>query len=546
MKQLTCEMCGSNDLIKQDGVFVCQSCGCKYSVEEAKKMMVEGTVEVTGTVKIDDEKETLNLKQLALNAKNRKDYKEAAKYYNELLLKEPNSWEANYYTVYAQAMDIKVGEIPNEITRVSNNIPTVFSLINKSNYTSSEKVDIIKEIGKTFFELTILFFENYKMEGSLGTRIKILEAQEDFYMQICNHFSDDKEFMDTYGINLLSSKLNGVYVFEEEILSKENHLYYAYDCKKVCRPSKYVQGAMEKTNTCCRIAIEKINPELFKEIRRQKEKKQEELQHRMKVVKEKTSNHKKHILVQAIIISVFLLLCIIINADSVDSYSSSTYDTSFLCLLISVMSFVADIIILLFSILNIKKEYETLGDKAMEKAKKNTKTATSVCVVIISVCCIISGTAIFKVSTVRNNFNSIEYITTMLENNPTTTTLKAATYNQFDDDRYGSYGADTFSEVSNTSKVVRVAEGSWTCVHLDEKNKIEGFTMELADIFNSLSKDYGGYMTENDLKDKLGNYKRIEIKSSTFLRFRINGCDVYIREEYNNYTGNTNAFIMKP
>ena len=39
MKQLTCEMCGSTDIIKQDGVFVCQTCGCKYSVEEAKKMM---------------------------------------------------------------------------------------------------------------------------------------------------------------------------------------------------------------------------------------------------------------------------------------------------------------------------------------------------------------------------------------------------------------------------------------------------------------------------------------------------------------------------
>lgn len=49
MKRLTCEMCGSTDLIKQDGVFVCQTCGCKYSIEEAKKMMVEGTVEVTGT-----------------------------------------------------------------------------------------------------------------------------------------------------------------------------------------------------------------------------------------------------------------------------------------------------------------------------------------------------------------------------------------------------------------------------------------------------------------------------------------------------------------
>lgn len=49
MKQLSCEMCGSTDLLKTDGVFVCQNCGCKYSVEEAKKMMVEGVVQVEGT-----------------------------------------------------------------------------------------------------------------------------------------------------------------------------------------------------------------------------------------------------------------------------------------------------------------------------------------------------------------------------------------------------------------------------------------------------------------------------------------------------------------
>lgn len=54
MKQLTCEMCGGTDLVKQDGVFVCQSCGTKYSVEEAKKMMIEGTVNVKGTVKVDN------------------------------------------------------------------------------------------------------------------------------------------------------------------------------------------------------------------------------------------------------------------------------------------------------------------------------------------------------------------------------------------------------------------------------------------------------------------------------------------------------------
>lgn len=62
MKQLACEMCGGTDLIKQDGVFVCQNCGMKYSVEEAKKLMIEGTVNVANTAQFD------NLVKLAKNA----------------------------------------------------------------------------------------------------------------------------------------------------------------------------------------------------------------------------------------------------------------------------------------------------------------------------------------------------------------------------------------------------------------------------------------------------------------------------------------------
>ncbi len=212
MKQLTCEMCGSNDLIKQDGVFVCQSCGCKYSVEEAKKMMVEGTVEVTGTVKVDDEKETLNLKQLVSNAKNRKDYKEAAKYYNELLLKEPNSWEANYYTVYAQAMDIKVGEIPKELARVSNNIAPVFDLITKNNYTAEEKAGIMDEIGTSFFYLIMLYFDNTSAKD-ISVTTMLIEAQENFYRQFCNSFANDENFMKSYGLSLLNKKIKGEYIY---------------------------------------------------------------------------------------------------------------------------------------------------------------------------------------------------------------------------------------------------------------------------------------------------------------------------------------------
>ncbi len=41
MKQFVCEVCGSTDLVKNNGAFECKFCGCKYSVEEARKMMID-------------------------------------------------------------------------------------------------------------------------------------------------------------------------------------------------------------------------------------------------------------------------------------------------------------------------------------------------------------------------------------------------------------------------------------------------------------------------------------------------------------------------
>ena len=39
MAQLTCELCGSTQFVKDGGVFVCQGCGTKYTVEEARAML---------------------------------------------------------------------------------------------------------------------------------------------------------------------------------------------------------------------------------------------------------------------------------------------------------------------------------------------------------------------------------------------------------------------------------------------------------------------------------------------------------------------------
>ena len=94
MKRLTCEMCGSTDLMKQDGVFVCQSCGTKYSIEEAKKMMVDGTVEVAGTVKVDDSAKIANYYTMAENAYKAGNQKEAEQYCNKIIEIDPTHAEA--------------------------------------------------------------------------------------------------------------------------------------------------------------------------------------------------------------------------------------------------------------------------------------------------------------------------------------------------------------------------------------------------------------------------------------------------------------------
>lgn len=99
MKKLICEMCGSVDLLKQDGIFVCQSCGAKYTVEEAKKMMVEveGKVDVSGSsVFIDRSNELTQLQNLMVSAFDSYNYDEAITYATRILEIDGNNYLAHY------------------------------------------------------------------------------------------------------------------------------------------------------------------------------------------------------------------------------------------------------------------------------------------------------------------------------------------------------------------------------------------------------------------------------------------------------------------
>ena len=146
MKALTCEMCGSTNLIKQDGVFVCQSCGTKYSLEEAKKMMVEGTVDVKGTVKVDTSDELKNLYAIARRAKDDNNDENALKYYDMIMVKDPNSWEATFFVNYYQTMTCKIAEIANAGFKLSHCLDSVCKLVRDQITDPEEKEKAINEI----------------------------------------------------------------------------------------------------------------------------------------------------------------------------------------------------------------------------------------------------------------------------------------------------------------------------------------------------------------------------------------------------------------
>ena len=62
MKTLKCEMCGGTEIVKKEGFFVCQKCGIKYTMEEAKNLMIEvADVKADGTKNLEQLDDLLRL-----------------------------------------------------------------------------------------------------------------------------------------------------------------------------------------------------------------------------------------------------------------------------------------------------------------------------------------------------------------------------------------------------------------------------------------------------------------------------------------------------
>ena len=168
MKQLTCEMCGSTELIKQDGFFVCQTCGCKYSVEEAKKMMIEGTVDVQGTVKVDNSAFVQKYLANARRAKQKEDWPETEKYYNMVEQNDPTNIEAIFYSTFARVKQALL-EAETRDKRQS-----VFKILEKSVSVIDDNYDNTSEAHQKILSEILADIKNLKN----GTIVPTTHLQE--------------------------------------------------------------------------------------------------------------------------------------------------------------------------------------------------------------------------------------------------------------------------------------------------------------------------------------------------------------------------------
>lgn len=148
MKALVCEMCNSNDVVKQDGYFVCQNCGTKYVVEKVRKIKTEVPVVIDETAKVD------NYYKLAESAIEAGENREAEYKCNKILKIDINHWKAWLLKGKAVARQLYPTNLREEET---------FSCFTKALDNAPEeciddlRVDIANEVVK--FTIAVMDFE---------------------------------------------------------------------------------------------------------------------------------------------------------------------------------------------------------------------------------------------------------------------------------------------------------------------------------------------------------------------------------------------------
>lgn len=148
MKKMVCELCGGSNLLKQGDFFVCQDCGAQYTVEAARKLLVEvgeSSAPVPAASPATGEpvnRKAENLRKLAQQAKEDGDNASAGRYYEQLWLECPDDRDAYFYSNYYSAHNIKIAEIGSAAGKMTAVLTNTFKMLKNSGLSYQEAFEI--------------------------------------------------------------------------------------------------------------------------------------------------------------------------------------------------------------------------------------------------------------------------------------------------------------------------------------------------------------------------------------------------------------------
>lgn len=146
MKALICEKCGGINLKRNGETFICEHCGTSYAINDTERLRVS----------IDNSEEVQKLFKAARRAKELENYDGAQSYYDQILGKNPDSWEAVFNTVYLRFMQCKIGEIAANALTMQKVLPTIIDVVHDE-YSEEQQDAAVKEILSDLVQLSTIF-----------------------------------------------------------------------------------------------------------------------------------------------------------------------------------------------------------------------------------------------------------------------------------------------------------------------------------------------------------------------------------------------------
>ena len=171
MKAIVCEICGSLHFLKKDGVYICEGCGTKYTVEEISALVQEvpdgdstdaAREEAARQEENKKNAQAAELELLYQNARSARDsgeYRKAAQDYEKIFSKDSSSWEAAFYGSYARAKICTVYQLRPTGHAVRNGVSTALKLIHTQISDRRRQIEAVQEIAAHATEISDYLYD---------------------------------------------------------------------------------------------------------------------------------------------------------------------------------------------------------------------------------------------------------------------------------------------------------------------------------------------------------------------------------------------------